>query len=67
MLKEAIYDNPTKFVNSKYSDIYDIIKIENVNIILIESDRQKGNKIDTVQVQQHIDIDVDDINYETDY
>jgi len=68
-LKQAICDNPTKFINSKYCDIYDIVSIENINVILIESDKDKKKDTDTnneTDTKTNNGIDIDDINYEHD-
>jgi len=42
-LKNAVKENPINFIDNKYHDIYDLVPIENINVIFIKTQKDKDD------------------------
>jgi hypothetical protein len=42
-LKNAVKENPINFINNRYHDIYDLVPVENINVIFIKTQKDKDD------------------------
>ena len=43
-LKKSIKENPANFINPKYNDIFDLVPIENINVVFVKTQKDKDDE-----------------------